>query len=207
VEDPGAEADELTVEVFLQLWRSMHTFSSEKGTVRGLLHTILARQVSSFLWERRRRRRMTLSLQSEVSDADGFDEGFVDMERAWREHNLTRVLLALKHEEPECYQLLHLRYVEAQSFRQVAQVAGKSLAAARQWDIRTRVALFRQGWQYIREHELSAGNRLRVHRATRVADLIRILQEDDAVAPLFEEYFGASSWRLIKPRRRADHDG
>lgn len=212
--DPEQESDDLTSEVFLQLWRQIDRVDTTRGPLSALLYTIARRLVN----HRSKQNQVHRSREAPPAPPDGPDplerasltvSGDVEatqldaLEADWRDDNRSRLLDQLAQETPDAHEILRLRYQEQLTFKAVAQHLAISADSARQRDLTARLALFKTGWRLIREEEVRAGNSLRWHRPQSVAELAGLVQQEPEVAQLLTQYFGAVSWRLICPRREA----
>lgn len=215
--DIESEADDLTSDTFLQLWRQLGTFDAARGSIGSLIF-IIARRLTGHRSVRNYKMRDIEVLEGSqtlpedkregMGDRDPLDAEQVAVDQAdhaWQEENRARLMREFEAEAPDAYRLARLRYQEGLSFKEVAHQLGISSDSARQRDVAARLLLFRMGWRQVRENELLAGRSHKTLRPQSVAELAVILQDDPAVGTLFEEYFGAASWRLVSPRR--DHHG
>lgn len=135
-----ADAEEVTVDVYSQVWRSAGSFDRERGTALGWL-TMLARSRALD----RLRRRVSRAKYEAPLDAMGEAQSSLDPpeEAAVLAQERRRIAEALDELAPEQRQAIELAYFEGYSHSELAERLGQPLGT-----IKTRIRL---GMQKLRE--------------------------------------------------------
>jgi RNA polymerase sigma-70 factor (ECF subfamily) len=122
----NGEADDLTQETFIRIYRSLHTFDPKRGKFRTWISTI-ARNVARRRWSRRRE---TPSLDPELAEVmlQVDETPGSPMEARERIESLRDCIQKL---DKELGIIVHLRYVEALTTRAIAEQVGTPEATVR----------------------------------------------------------------------------
>jgi RNA polymerase sigma-70 factor, ECF subfamily len=122
VRDPS-QADEVTQEVFVELWRLAARYDAERGSVRSWAVTVAHRRaVDRVRSEQSRRDRVARSVALAEPDVDLASDPVVD--RAGREFDRARVRRALAGLTPLQREAVELAYDGGHTYREVAVLLG-----------------------------------------------------------------------------------
>jgi RNA polymerase sigma-70 factor (ECF subfamily) len=137
--DP-ADAEEVTVDVFSQVWRSASTFDRERGTPLGWLTMLARSRALDRLRRRVSRARFEAPLDAMGEPAAGLDP---PEENAALAEERRRVVEALDELAPEQRAAIEMAYFEGYSHSELAERLGQPLGT-----VKTRIRL---GMQKLRD--------------------------------------------------------
>lgn len=115
-------SEDLTQETFLRGWRSLSSFSQERGTFQAYLFAIARNLVTDI-----RRKKPTVSL-SEFNEPAVFDNIEEELMRSGRKE---RVLKVIERLDLFDRQIIVLRFFEEMRFSQIAKITGANEGAVR----------------------------------------------------------------------------
>jgi len=131
-------SEDITIEVYLQVWRKAHTYDPARGTVAGWLFTLTRSRAIDWLRSRKRSRESSSECGLDLPDSrPGPDDGILQGERASLIH------AALNELAPERRELIELAYSFGLSHSEIANLTRLPLGT-----VKTRI---RQGLLHLRE--------------------------------------------------------
>jgi RNA polymerase sigma-70 factor, ECF subfamily len=133
-----AEAEDLTAQVFLSVWRGLSSYS-EQGAFKPWLFRIARNKIIDY----RRRSKVDLPLEDGIAKAGNDWDPLRDLEQA---DDLQRLAMVVKKLRPEQVEYLRLRFVGRLSYAQIGQVLGKREDAVRM-KIARLLAHLREEWE------------------------------------------------------------
>lgn len=136
------EAEDITQEVFIKVWKKIDSFDEEKSSFKTWLFTIARNTTIDYL----RKRRPILFTTLDTEDALPFEESITDTEplpdiqfdATLNSEKIHRHLLEL----PEQYRsVINLHYTEEMTFDEIGKVLGKPLNTVKSWHRRALIKL------------------------------------------------------------------
>jgi len=118
------DAEEVTQDVFVKVYRAAHRFDSQYSFTTWL-YTIASNTCKNK--HRARRRHRAVSLDTENSAVIAVSEQPGPLEAYQRRLDVAEVRQAIAELPPRYREVLYLRYVEAMSYKEIAEVLGLSL--------------------------------------------------------------------------------